>query len=163
MGWVKVCNKPLELPTEQNKAAEALATYARELPVDGTCYIRPRNPTQATWDALILQKGQLDLFVYFLQMSYNKDHEISYGGLQFVREALSDFKTNFTYALVLHPGDNQTLITRRKRINFHINAQTPADILRPLWESQTMNIREERGLTHPRPSLQSMRNDLNGD
>ena len=96
-------------------------------------------------------------------MSYTKDHEISYRGLQFVREALSDFTTNFTYVLVLHLDDNQTLITRRKRINFHINAQTPADILRPLWESQTMNIREEKDLTHPCPSLQSMRNDLNGD
>ena len=96
-------------------------------------------------------------------MSYTIDHEISYRGLQFVREALSDFKTNFAYALVLHPDDNQTLITRRKKINFHINARTPADILRPLWESHTMNIREERGLTYPHPSLQSMRNDLDGD
>jgi hypothetical protein len=155
--------KPLELPTELNKAADALAAYARELPVDGTCYIRPRNLTQATWDALILQKGQSDLSVYFLQMSYTKDHEINFKGLQFVREALSDFKTNFTHALVLHPSDNQTLITRRKRINFHINAQTRAKILRPLWESETMNIRGERGLTNPRPTLQSMRDDLNGD
>jgi hypothetical protein len=124
--------RPLELPTEKNKAADALAAYATELPVDGTCYIRPRNLIQATWDALILQKGQSDLFVYFLQMSYTKDHEISYKGLQFVRKALSDFKTNFTYALVLHPGDNQTLISHRKRINFHINAQTPANTLQPL-------------------------------
>ena len=49
--------QPLELPTEQNKVADALATYARELPVDSTCYIRPRNPTQATWDALIYKKA----------------------------------------------------------------------------------------------------------
>ena len=155
--------KPLELPTEQNKAADALATYARELPVDGTCYIRPRNQTQATWDALILQKGQPDLSVYFLQMSYTKDHEISYRGLQFVREALSDFTTNFTYVLVLHSDDNQTLITHRKRINFHLNTQTSASTLRPLWESQTMNIREEGGLTNPHTSLQEMRSDLKGD
>jgi hypothetical protein len=96
-------------------------------------------------------------------MSYTKDHEINYKGLQFVRKTLSDFKTNFAYALVLHPDDNQTLITRRKRINFHINAQTPANTLRLLWESQTMNIRKEKGLTNPHPTLQSMRNDLKGD
>jgi hypothetical protein len=59
--------------------------------------------TRATWDALILQRGQLDVLVYFLQMSYTKDHEISYKGLQFVLEG---FKTNFTYVLVLHLGDN---------------------------------------------------------
>ena len=104
------------------------------------------------------------LSVYFLQMSYTKDHEINYKGLEFVRKALSDFKTNFAYALVLHPGDNQTLITRRKRINFHINAQTPANTLQPLQESQTMNIHKEKNLTYSRfPSLQSMRSDLNGD
>ena len=98
--------KPLELPTEQNKAADALATYARELPGDGTCYIRPRNRTQATWDALILQMGQSDLSVYFLQMSYTKDHEISYKGLKFIQKSLLGFKTKFTYAPVLHLGDN---------------------------------------------------------
>src|SRR5438045_9783605 len=38
--------RPLELPIEKNKAADALAA------LDGTCYIRPRNPIQATWDAV---------------------------------------------------------------------------------------------------------------
>jgi hypothetical protein len=97
-------------------------------------------------------------------MSYTKDHEISYKGLQFVRRALSTFGTNFTYVLVLHPGDNQTLISHRKKINFHTKEKTLAKDLQPLWKSQTRSIREERGVPCPPfPSLQSMRSDLNGD
>src|SRR5947207_6248298 len=69
--------KPLELPTEQNKAADALATYARELPVDALAISdHTTHPSN-----LGCTKGQSDLSVYFLQMSYTKDHEISYKGL----------------------------------------------------------------------------------
>jgi hypothetical protein len=61
-------------------------------------------------------------------MSYTKDHEISLRVPNLFEKRFRTFKTNFTYALVLHAGDNQTLIARRKRINLHINAQTPVDI-----------------------------------
>jgi hypothetical protein len=56
--WVgsKSAIKPLELPTAQNKAPHALAAYAAELPEADTCYLRPRNPVQATWDVLILRR-----------------------------------------------------------------------------------------------------------
>ena len=83
---------PRELPTDSRKASNALAAYAKELPEDGIHYIRPLNPNQATWDALILQKGKSNLAVFFLQMSYCKGHEINHKGLQFVREALSNFQ-----------------------------------------------------------------------
>ena len=153
---------PRELPTNSRKASDALAAYAKELPEDGIHYIRPLNPNQATWDALILQKSKSDLAVFYLQMSYCKDHEINHKGLQFVREALSNFQTNFTYVLVLHPGENQQLISRKSKINFHINERTPKHILRPLWQSQTSSIRGGR-TNSPPPSLKSMRDDLNGD
>ena len=55
---------PRELPTDSRKASDALAAYAKELPEDGIHYIRPLNPNQATWDALILQKGKSNLAVF---------------------------------------------------------------------------------------------------
>jgi hypothetical protein len=153
-----------ELPSDSKKATEALAAYAIELPVDSAYYIRPLNPNQVAWDALIILKqtgSESDLDVFFLQMSYSNYYDINYKGLESVREALLGITAHFTYVLVLHPGDNQTLITRKKKINFHINEKTPGKTLRPLWESQTRNIRG--GLTNRHPSLKSMREDLNGD